>query len=92
MSKTASTKQLIELLQDFENKFGPSVVSDIVVRNELDRECEYIFFLSTECPKEGACPIHIPSIEYETFWDSAKHDVKGEEVIINNYSPEGKVV
>ena len=71
MSKTASTKQLIELLQDFEDKHGPSVVSDIVVRNEPDRECEYVLFLSDI---DRTYPIRVPSVEYETFWSKKEEE------------------
>ena len=71
MSKTASTKQIIELLQEFEAKHGPSVVSDIIVRTEADRDVEYIFFItSQDGAKDRVFPIHVPSVEYETFQEN----------------------
>lgn len=67
MIKTASTTQIIKLLQQYEEMFGPGSVTSIGSFCSGERDNEYVFHI---CNKHGqSYSVYVPSLDENTIWE-----------------------
>lgn len=67
MIKTASTTQIIKMLQQYEAMFGPGSVTSIGSFCSGDRTTEYVIHIRN---KNGyPHSIYVPSIDEKTIWE-----------------------
>lgn len=66
MTKAASTTNIIQLLQGYEEAYGPGVVTSIGSVTSGGRFTEYVICVKDEDGEEHR--IEVPSIDEEKFW------------------------
>ena len=67
MIKTASTTQIIKMLQLYELSNGPGSVTSIGSFCSGDRDTEYVIHLVNK--HEHTCSIYVPSVDEKTIWE-----------------------
>lgn len=74
MTKAASTTNIIQLLQGYEEAYGPGVVTSIGSVTSGNRYTEYIICVNDKNGKEHR--IEVPSIDEEKFWAWQNREVE----------------
>ena len=67
MIKTASTTQIIKMLQQYEFLFGPGSVTSICSYCSEDRDTEYIIHIKNK--KGYPHAIYVPTVDEKTIWE-----------------------
>lgn len=80
MIRVASTSSIIQLLQGYEEAYGPGVVTSIGSVTSGSRFTEYVICVKDEDGEEHR--IDVPSIDEEKFWAWQNREVEPCEVIV----------
>jgi hypothetical protein len=80
MIKAASTTSIIQLLQGYEEAYGPGVITSIGSIYSGSRTTEYVINVKDDTGEEHR--IEVPSIDEEKFWAWQHRELEPCEVII----------